>query len=345
MKKTNYIISAALVIFLFFGVKLATALEPVPEESGFGGFVRPGVGYINYKSNLVASFVGLDLSDKKINSLTDSPDSQSNGIALVPFSLEYTFASTRTQLFMGTELTDLIRFDLSQQIGVKQEIGQAGILQGGFLFNGIPAKEWKDPYVVNQNRDETSRTATGGRLVWDRMFGIPLQLQYSYRKIDIGSEKSGEFLGLTSAERDLLDRNGDRHVAEAIYRFRFAQKHTLAPQFIYTKDNRDGDARKNDAYDFQLTYAYIGKPFSLTANAFVGWADYDEKNPIYGKTQNDDRYGILGALYYTNPWNWSLFGSNPMNFFINAGFVKTDASIDFYDQEALIATAGVFLKW
>ena len=345
MKKTGIITFTALSILLFLGPNFATALEPVPKESGFSGFIRPGAGYINYKSNLVASFLRFDLSEKKINSLTDSPDSQSNFIALVPFTLEYTFASTRTQLFMGTELTDLIRFDLSQQIGVKQGIGKAGILQGGFLFNGIPAKEWKDPYVVDQDRDETSRTATGGRLVWDRIFGVPLQLQYSYRKIDIGSEKSGEFLGLTSAERDLLDRNGDRHIAEAIYRFRFAQKHTFAPQFIYTKDNRDGDARKNDAYDFQLTYAYFGNPFRLTTNAFVGWADYDDKNPIYGKTQNDDRYGIVGTLYYENPWNWSLFGSNPINFFINAGFVKTVANIDFYDQQLLIATGGVFLKW
>jgi hypothetical protein len=54
---------------------------------------------MNYKSNMVASFLGFDLSEKKTDSLDDSPDSQSSGLVLVPFSLEYTFASTRTQLF------------------------------------------------------------------------------------------------------------------------------------------------------------------------------------------------------------------------------------------------------
>jgi hypothetical protein len=345
MKKTNYIISAALAILLFFGANLATALEPIPEESGFSGFIRPGVGYLNYKSNMVASFLGFDLSDKKTNSLDDSPDSQSTGIVLVPFSLQYTFASTRTQLFLGTDLTDLIRFDYTQQFGVKQEIGKLGLLQGGILFSGIPAKVWKDPYVVDQNRDETSRTSNGARLAWDRIGGSHLQLQYTYRKIDISSEKSGDFLGLTSAEKNLLERDGDRHVGEVVYRFRFAKKHTLNPAFVYTNDNRDGDAMKSDAYDFQLTYGYNGDTFKFTGNAFIGWADYDDKNPIYDKKQDDDRYGIQGTLYYENPWSLSLFGSDPMNFFVGAAFAEIDSNIDFYDQEATMVTGGVFFKW
>ncbi|MGD8257992.1 MAG: hypothetical protein PVG70_06375 [Desulfobacterales bacterium] len=47
---------------LVLGANLATALDPIPAESGFSGFIRPGVGYINYKSNMVASFLGYDLS-------------------------------------------------------------------------------------------------------------------------------------------------------------------------------------------------------------------------------------------------------------------------------------------
>ena len=345
MKKANFLTITVLVLTLLLGANLATALEPIPKESGFGGFIRPGVSYLNYKSNMVASFLGYDLSEKKTNSLDDSPDSESTGLVLVPFSLQYTFAGTRTQLFLGTDLTDLIRFDLTQQFGVKQEIGNLGILQGGILFSGIPAKVWKDPYVVDQNRNDTSRTSNGGRLAWDRIGGSHLQLQYTYRKIDISSEKSGEFLGLTSSQRRRLKRDGDRHVGEAVYRFRFAKKHTLNPAFIYTYDDRDGDAMKNDAYDFQLTYGYNGDTFKFTGNASIGWADYDDKNPIYDKKQDDDRYGIQGTLYYENPWSWSLFGSDPMNFFVNAAFAETNSNIDFYDQEAIMVGGGVFFKW
>ncbi|MGD8296144.1 MAG: DUF2860 family protein, partial [Desulfobacterales bacterium] len=336
MKKTTFLAIAVVTLILLLSANPATALDPIPKESGFSGFIRPGVGYLNYKSNMVASFLGYDLSDKKINSLNDNPDSQSTGIVLVPFSLQYTFASTRTQLFLGTDLTDLIRFDLSQQFGVKQEIGRLGLLQGGILFSGIPAKVWRDPYVVDKNRDDTSRTSNGFRLAWDRIFGSQLQLQYTYRKIEVNNESSGNFLGLTRAEKNLLERDGDRHVGEVVYRFRFAKKHTLNPAFVYTNDNRDGDAMKSDAYDFQLTYGYNGDTFKFTGNAFIGWADYDDKNPIYDKKQDDDRYGIQGTLYYENPWSWSLFGSDPMNFFVGAAFAETNSNIDFYDQDAIM---------
>lgn len=345
MKKTNLLAIAVLTLILLLGANLATALDPIPKESGFSGFIRPSVGYLNYKSNMVASFLGYDLSDKKTNSLNDSPDSQSNVLVTVPFSLQYTFASTRTQLFLGTDLTDLIRFDYSQQLGVKQEIGRLGLLQGGILFSGIPAKVWRDPYVVDKNRDDTSRTSNGVRIAWDRIFGSQLQLQYTYRKIEVNNESSGNFLGLTRAEKNLLERDGDRHIGEVVYRFRFGKKHTLNPAFIYSYNDRDGDAMKNDAYDFQLTYGYRGDTFTFTGNAAIGQADYDDKNPIYDKKQDDDRYAISGTLYYKNPWDWRLFGSNPMNFFVGAAFVETNSNIDFYDQEATMITGGVFLNW
>jgi hypothetical protein len=346
MKKANFLTITVLTIILLFGANLATALEPVPKESGFSGFIRPGVGYMNYKSNMVASFLGFDLSDKKADSLDDSPDSQSTGIALVPFELAYTFAGTRTQLFVGTDLTDLIRFDYTQQAGIKQGIGKLGILEGGVLFSGIPAKVWKDPYLVGQNRDDTKRKSNGGRLTWDRIFGSQLQVRYTYRNIDIDSEKSGDSISsLTSGERKRLDRNGDRHLGEIWYRFNFAQKHWLAPSFTYTNNDLDGDAMAGDAYDFQLTYSYFGNPFTFITNGFIGKADYDKRNPIFDKTRDDDRFGITTQLLYKNPWDWSLFGSNPMNFYISAAFVETDANIDFYDQEALFTTAGVFFKW
>jgi hypothetical protein len=346
MKNTTCLAISAVFFSLLLGANVATALEPIPVKSGFSGFIRPGVGYMRYKSNMVASFMGYRLSEKTTNSLTDSPNAESNAIIMAPFALQYTFASTRTQLFVGTDLLDLVRFDMSQQLGVKQEIGRFGMLQGGFLFSGIPAKVWKDPYVVNQKRKETSRQSNGARLVWDRIFGSNFQLQYTYRKIDLGNEKSGEFFfGPSSSSRDRLDREGDRHVAEAFYRFNFARNHRIMPQIIYARDDLDGDAMANDTFDFQLTYSYFGDPLVLTLNGLIGTADYDKSNPIYSRTRDDDRYGVQGNIYYKNPWDWTLFGSAPINLYLGAAYFKTDANIDFYDQEATMVTGGLFFKW
>ncbi|MBW2704991.1 MAG: DUF2860 family protein [Deltaproteobacteria bacterium] len=348
MKKSGFITVAAIAVFLLLGATWASALDPIPQESGFSGFIRPGVGYLKYKSNMVASIQGFDLSEERIDSNNDSPDAETTALVTLPFTLAYTFASSRTQLFVGTDLTDLIRFDMTQQIGVKQGIGNFGVLQGGFLFSGMPAKVWKDPYLEGQDRDETKRKSTGARLTWDRIFGSWFQVQYTYRKVDIDSEKSGNSIGtLTSSDRQLLERDSDRHTADIAYRFHFAKSHTLAPAFIYTHDDRDGKAMKNDAYDLQLTYAYFNQnnPISFTGNAFIGQAEYDEDNPIYNKEQDDDRYGVQGTLYYRNPWGWSLGGSNPMQFFIGGAYSKTDANIDFYDQEAIMGNVGVGWRW
>ncbi len=346
MKRFNFLTTTALFMVLVFGGGLATALEPVPEESGFSGFIRPGVGFIQFKSNMVASFFGFDLSDKRTKALDESPDSQSSAIVLMPFSLEYTFASTRTQLFLGTDLEDLVRFDYSQQIGVKQHMGKLGLLQGGFLFSGIPAKVWEDPYVApNRDREETDRNSLGGRLVWDRIFGIQLQLQYTYRHIDLDDEKSGQFLGLTGAKRDLLDRNGDRHVGEILYRFDFANRHRLIPAFVYARNDLDGEAMAGDGYDFQLTYGYFGDPITFTAGGFYGQENYDDENPIYNQDQEDDRYGLRAAVFYENPWGWHLLGSKPMNFYVSGVYVEIDSNINFYDQQAVLATGGVVFKW
>lgn len=345
MKKTNLLIAAVLTILVLAGAGPAAAIDPIPEESGFSGFIKPGVGYVNFKSNMVASFLDYDFSKKKIDSLTGSPESQDTAIVTIPFSVEYTFASTRTQVFLGSVLGDIVRFDFAQQLGVKQEIGKYGILQGGILFSGIPARVWEDPYVVNKNRKDTDRKSNGLRLAWDKIFGSGLQLQYTYRKIEIDDENSGVFLGLDSAQRKLLQREGDRNIAEILYRFKLSEEHRLTPALIFSKDKLDGDAMSNDGFDFQLTYAYVGDPLKVVVNGFIGKADYDKRNPIYDKKQEDDRVGIAGEIFYKNPWDWRLFGSNPVNFFVNLAYISVDANIDFYDQDATLTSAGIFAKW
>ena len=345
MRKTTCMYIAFLITAILLSANPAAALEPIPTESGFSGFIRPGAGYMRFKTNMVASFLGYDLSEKKADSLDNSPDAESTGVVLAPFSVAYTFASTRTQLFLGTDLTDLLRFDYAQQLGVKQEIGRFGLLQGGILFSGIPAKVWKDPYIADKNRDETSRSSNGARLAWDRIFGSNFQVQFTARKVDIGSEKSGDNYGLSGKQKDRLDRNGDRYDLDGLYRFNLAKGHWLAPALTYSRDESEGDAMANDAYGFRLTYSFLGDPISLVLNGGIGTADYDKKNPIYDKTRDDDNYGLQGQILYKNPWGWSLLGSNPMNFYVEAAYAYTNSNIDFYDQEAILVTGGVFFRW
>ena len=339
-------IAAALAIVLLVGANVAFALDPIPQQPGFSGYVQPGLGYLSIKSNMVAKVLSFDLSDQKINSLNDEPDSQSTALFSLPFKLAYTFQGGRTQVFLGTEVGDLLSFDTAQQLAIKQEVGALGVMQAGLLFSGA-TRVWKDPYVTDQNRDDTDRKNMGAQFTWDKMFGSNLELEYSIRKIDIGSEKSGQSpaLALTNSDQDRLDRNGVVHKVSAAYQFTLAEKHRLTPEIALSYDDLDGEAMANTGLDLKLNYTYLGDPITLVLNGSVGAAEYDKSNPIYGKTRDDDRYGVSATVYYKNPWGWKLFGSEPMQFFVTGAYSLTDANIDFYTQEALLGMGGVAFRW
>jgi opacity protein-like surface antigen len=341
MFKTGFFV-AALAVVLLAGANVALALDPIPNQPGFSGYVQPGLGYLNIKSNMVAKVLSFDLSDKKISNLGD-PDSQSTGLVTLPFMLAYTFSTTRTEVFLGTDVGDLLSFDTAQQLGVKQDIGSLGVVQAGMLFSGN-VRVWKDPYVTGQNREDTSRRNVGAQFVWGKFLGSNLEFEYSVRKVDIGSEKSGEFLGLTNSQQDRLDRNGTVHSASAGYGFTFGN-HKLTPQVTLTYEDLDGEAMANTGAGFQLKYLYTGDPITLVLNGSVGQADYDKSNPVFSKTRNDDSYGGSASVYYKNPWGWKLFGSEPMQFFVTGAYYAVDSNIDFYNQEALLGMAGVAFRW
>jgi hypothetical protein len=349
MMKRNTVVGIFLILVLMIASNPAGAVDPIPNQAGFSGFVRPGVGYLDIESNMVAEFAGFELSDDPISSLNKSNDGESTGIFLAPFNVGYTFDNLQTQVFLGTQLTDLARFDFTQQLGVKQKVGDYGLLQAGFIFTGIAGEVWEDPYVVNQKRSTTDRDITGIQLAWDKILGSDLELTYTVRSIDIDDERSGvvQLLGvsLTAPQLRLLERDGYQHSIEVLYLFKFEGDHRLAPSFRFLGDDRDGDARANDMYTFKLSYFYMGDPITVIANGAIGRADYDKTNPIYGKKQEDDIFGGGLTVFYTNPWDWSLWGSRPIRFYVEGGYYERDADIDFYDEKVVSATAGLMFRW
>lgn len=341
--KMKFIKIALVASILLFTTNLAMALEPIPQESGFSGFIRPGVGVINYSGNMAAGLkvVDYDIAEERTDSLLDSPDSKTTALAILNLELAYTIAKTRTQIFVGNTLEDLVRFDLATQAGVRQELPDSSMLAVGYVFSGISTKVWKDPYVVNLKRQETSRNSRGVRLTWDKILGTQLQLQYTYRNFDINTEASGFVLGLPYYRARLLRRDGNVHSGEVLYRFNVAGNHWLAPAFLYTRHDRDGEAMSRDAWDGQLTYLYTGDPIAVVVNGLIGYADYDKRNPIYYKTQDDNRYGIGAQVYYRSPFGWKPFGSDKFSLFGNVAYYLSDANIDFYDTEVVLGIVGL----
>lgn len=345
MHRSNALL-ALLAVFMLLSLSPAYAIEPIPAESGFSGFLQLGGGYNRVKSNMIAGNTFGDVGNRTVDSLTDSPDAKSAGSLQFNYDLRYTFASTRTQIFLGTALEDALRYDTATQLGVSQELPGKNLVAAGLLFSTIPTEVWEDPYVLNYKRSRTDRTSTGFRVAWDRIFGSELQLQYSYRSIDIDDEYSGYFLGLNPYQRGLLDREGDAHRAEILYRFFFDnKKHAIIPSVTYFNYDLDGDAMSNDGFDFQLSYGYNGDVISLVVNGFIGYADYDKRNPIYGKTESDDHYGASLIAFYHKPFGWQAPFFKKTSLYFKTDYLESDSNIDFYDTEIFTAGAGLLFRF
>jgi len=337
---------------VLFAANFAFALNPIPKESGFSGYIGPGFGAVKYKGNMIAGLnkINVDFGEETTQSLTDEAESKTEGIGMLNFELGYNFASTQTRVFIGSTLEDFIQFDLAQQLGVQQDIGNLGMVSAGVLFSNIPIAVWKDPYVVNVSRQDTDRESTGARLIWDKILNTNFQIQLDFRSIDIDEEQSGTdpSLGLTLAQRQQLDRDGDMLKGKLEYRFKAAPKHFLAPSFQYAVDDKDGDAMSSDAYTFQLTYLYFGETVSFAGNALFGKAEYDAANPIpdfNNQTQEDDQYGLTATLFYKNPFGWEWFGSDKISFFGTLAYFVSDSNIDFYTTEISMGVLGIMYRF
>ncbi len=322
---------------------MASAMEPIPEKSGFSGFLNLGAGYMKVKTNMYKGTDVFTVGDDWINSIYSGPDSESIVTPMLNGELRYTFAESRTQLYLGNQLEDFLRFDYYTLLGVRQEFSDKSIGSISYVTTLIATEVWKDPYVANSKRKETERTANGFRLELDRAAGTMFGFQYQFRNIDIDSECSGTIggLGLTPAQINMLDREGSHHRGEINYTWVLDGGYVIIPALRYARHNLDGDAMAYDRYAFILSYAYMKQKYSLVANASVGSQDYDKRNPIYGKIQDDNTYGIgLTALLHQPfglPKNFSLAGT--------LAFYELDSNIDFYDGSAFMAGTSLFYRF
>ncbi len=317
-------------------------IEPIPKKSGFSGFAQLGVMYLDLQSNMVAGNEIYEVGNSTISSLTASPGSSTDTAPIINFDLRYTFASTRTQLFLGNSLEDFLRLDQTTLLGVRQGISEKSSVSASVVFSSFPAEVWADPYVVNVPRQDVDRTNSGVRLNWDRILDGGFGIQYTYRKIELDRELSGlTQLGLPAAQAALLNREGNQHRAEVTYLWNIAPGHSLVPAYRYSKFDFDGDAMANDRYSLQLTYAYRGDIVSVVANVEYAKSNYDAVNPIFLSTRDDDYYGGGLQVFWHQPFvapkGLSLLGS--------VVAFNSDSNINFYDEKLFAAGASVFYKF
>ena len=322
----------------------AMAIEPIPATPGWRGFVVVGGGYADLKSNTVAGNNLIDIGQPVISSVAQRPSSDDTFHPVVTGEINYTFANG-WQAFFGTSIEDAVTLDGVTQLGARKNMGSAGILQGGFLFSGIPTQVWEDPYAEGVQRDETDRDSTGLRLQWDRVLGTAFELTFSYRDISIDTERSGE--GVTSVAcdatcQDLLRRDGDQYHFDVSYRFLLGEgsRHIVRPMLRYTIDDRDGEAISGDGYRLQLSYVFLGQGYTVASNVAYGSSSFDARNPIFGARTDTDGVVVDTTLFYRLPFEsgrWQAVGG--------VLWGEGNSDVAFHDNEIFMVNAGVMYRF
>lgn len=305
----------------------ALAYDRIPDVDGLSGSVLIGAGGYSMETNTLASVLGADVGDERLDSLNSSPDSEDYGKLLLDFDLSYTFAGSRTQVIAGSTMEDFITQDSTIGLGVRQGLGGMGNLQLSLLAT-TPTEVWEDPYLVGADRQETDRSGGGYRIGWEHILESDLDLTYTSRTIEIDDELSGTALGLTPAQRSLLDREGDQHKLSLRYRWVPSADHVVEPRLSYIDHDLDGGAMAMDGYQLELGYSYLGMPgWEFSASLLGGSLESDDTNPIYGKKQDLDRMGVTLSALYKNAFGWRDWS-------MRAGLVygEEDSNIDFYDS-------------
>ena len=322
------------IVLVFLCVFAATAYaQPIgiPQESGFSGFVNGGAGLWRVENNMVKRIGFFKIGDSNISSTDDKPRSEYSVTPILNFNLRYTFASTRTQIFLGNQVEDLLRLDSATLFGVRQELPDQSIIGVSYVFSALVTEVYKDPYDTNGSRNGTDRNINGVRLSYENILSTDLSFQDTYRNIDIDKERSGSALGLSSSQRNRLKRDGDQHDVEMLYKYVLqdgGMTHAFIPSIKYSRFDLDGDAMSNNFFSFKLNYRLDMEKFAFVVNGYYGYADYDKSNPIYGKTRNDDRYGFGVIGFYKR-----FLGVQGLALTANATINRQDSNIDFYDSE------------
>jgi len=317
MKKTL----PALVLSLATGSALA--LEPMPKEPGFSGYLALGAAGGMVESNFLAEALGVDLSNDKIYQY-DSPGETTIILPSAQFSVGYTFSGGKTRVRLANgAVENSIDFSFNGVFGLRHDFDSLGSIELAALLPTPGVKVWEDPYLLGADRDSTDYDSRGGQLDWDGMFGTGLELIASSRTIDIEHERSGANEGLSAADKDLLDREGDVYRVELGYMFDCGDM-KVRPSAAWIDRDLDGDAMAQDGFEVSLGLIYSGEGYTWRNRIAYQDLDGDKENPLFGETNDAEVYLFASEVQIPEPFGWDKWFTT-----VGLSWGENQSDIDF----------------
>ena len=312
------------------------AYSGLAPNEGFSGNFSVLAGFYSDSSNLS--------TEQDSNQATNTEEGNSEKQGLLGFlgTVQYTFGESLThQVYAGTTREDIATGTIAFEIGYRHQLSGGTILDFSVLPTLISGKAWSDPYAVGVNRNETDVKGNVGRLQMTNIGGTGFRTDFAIGESDVDDELSGSSLNLSAEEIALLDRERTYVYAKVGYPFILPnQAGVFVPSMVYFNSDAEGGALSFDSYGIELNYAKrIGRHgFVVTLDASD--RQYDEANPIYEKTREENEYGAFLAYEFGG-----LMGYEDWSLITLLGLRSIDSNIDFYNSEQVLASVGVDYKF
>jgi hypothetical protein len=325
-------------VFFCFTARLVQAQKPLPEDSGFSGYIELLGAYMSSDSQF-----NTDNKNERTDSLEKSGKRVDNFKARPLGLIAYTFAAVRTQLFLGVLPETVVQGQFQVEAGVRYDLLDGTSLRASAIpITPFQRETWEDPFVVGQNRKETDITSYGFKLAAENIRASGIGLEYRWKQKKIDDEKSGTFLISQPASplrpQDLndLERDSKSHRFSAEYSFELMPRMSLKPILRYTREDAKGSANSFHALRAQLSFSYLGDKWRAFVNGIFKREWYDDTHPVFGKTRRDLNLGMFAILAYKDPFGLKDFRIDWLN-----GFFMSNSNIDFYESTNYITAFGI----
>ncbi|MFI9653337.1 DUF2860 family protein [Guyparkeria sp. GHLCS8-2] len=327
------VITKALLPLALLTVTVVQA-SPIADETGFSGEIQPLIGVMSSRSNLAVSS-----DQKRIDSLYSLSSRETRPIGGVLGQIDYTIVPRELSLYAGTPRSALADGEIGVEVGARYLVGGVGLLTAGVIPVTVNDSEvWSDPFVVGTRRDATDADRRGLHLGLAGIAGTGLSVDYRLYRRDLDEERSGQALalGLSPAERRLLEREGTEHRFDVNYRVALTDGFSLTPGVQYRRLDADGAANRGWLLRPQLTAQYDIDRWSISMTGYYGVDRYDARQPIFDEYRDGKEMGLVAGVRYAEPFGWS-------NWSVDAYGVwsERDSDIRFYDQQTGLFAVGL----
>ncbi len=280
------------VIILIILISNANADNAKSDILGrFSGRIEAGGIYLNSNSQIFAYEVsGID---KRIDDLEKSESNVSLGIPILLFEINYEVKEDLL-IFFGTPFYDDGREGLS--FGAEYLLDNGGLLNVSLFADSTGV--WKDPYVLNENREFTFDSEAGVNISFSDIMGSNFFLIFSAITNTITDDISGN-------KDSRLNREGIIKTFKPGYAFNLGNS-SISSSLTFERNTSKGSAYSYNRAGAEFSIEYDYNQNSIMASVASDATRYSNINPIFKKKVK--HYSYNGSIIYTwkNLWdtNW-----------------------------------------